>query len=347
MNHKQRIKAIVQLGTFLEHFAVNKDWENYSSGISKHDHEEFNAVIQKVHLYNGWFTEPMVRKALKAISTWLKHENLEELSKNQKEHDPKTVAIIMAGNIPLVGFHDALCVLLNGDVVLAKFSSDDSVLMPILFKYLIQIEPEFNDQIRIASDRLTNFDAVIATGSNNSARYFEQYFGQKPNIIRKNRTSVAVLDGTETEEELSALGNDVFDFFGLGCRNVTKLYIPKDFDLNRFFGAIFKFAEIIQHNKYANNYDYHKAIYLLNRDELIENGFLLLRENNDLFSPVGVLHYERYDDVDKVKSDLIALSDSIQCIVGHNYIPFGQAQEPRINDFADGVNTMEFLEQLN
>lgn len=347
MNLKQRIKAFVQLGTFLEHFAVNKDWENYEDGISKHDHEAFNAVIQKVHLYNGWFTETMVRKALKGISSWLNEKNLEEFTKNQKDHAPKTVAIIMAGNIPLVGFHDALCVLLNGDVVLAKFSSDDSVLMPLLFKYLIQIEPEFDHQIRIANDRLTNFDAVIATGSNNSARYFEQYFGQKPNIIRKNRTSVAVLDGTETEEELSALGNDVFDFFGLGCRNVTKLYIPKDFDLNRFFGAIFKFAEIIQHNKYANNYDYHKAIYLLNRDELIENGFLLLRENNDLFSPVGVLHYERYDNIEKVKSDLASMNESIQCIVGHDYVPFGKAQEPQINDFADGVNTMEFLQQLN
>lgn len=349
MTVKQRVAAFVQLGQFLEQFTVDKPWEGYTKGVSQGDYEDFNKLINHVHLYNGWFTPQMVRQALGGIRSWLHEDTLNQWISRYpvKDNQPfKTVAVIMAGNIPLVGFHDALCVLITGNRLLAKFSSDDNVLMPFLLKYIIQIEPRFDELIRITADKMTEFDAVIATGSNNSARYFEQYFGKYPNIIRKNRTSVAVLDGKETPEELTALGHDIFDFYGLGCRNVTKIYVPTGFDLDRFFGAIFEFKEVINHKKYGNNYDYHKALYLMNQDKLIENGFIVLKEDRSLFSPVGILHYEYYDDVAQVEKDLAAQSEEIQCIAGHGHVPFGQTQMPGVYDYADGVDTMKFVTAL-
>jgi hypothetical protein len=351
MTAKQRINAFVQLGQFLEQFTVDKPWEGYDNGVSQADYEDFNKLIEHVHVYNGWFTPVMVRKALAGIRSWLYADVLEKwlAAYPVKEHAPDkfhTVAVIMAGNIPLVGFHDALCVLITGNRIMAKFSSDDSALMPFLLKYLVQIEPGFDELVRIANDKLTNFDAVIATGSNNSARYFEQYFGKYPHIIRQNRTSVAVIDGQENKDELTALGHDIFDFYGLGCRNVSKLYVPKGYDLDRFFGAIFGFKDVINHKKYGNNYDYHKAIYLMNRDKLIENGFLVLKEDKSLFSPVGILHYEYYTDKAQVEKDLEAHQEEIQCVAGHGHIPFGQTQLPKVDDYADGVDTMRFITGL-
>lgn len=349
MRAKQRIDAFVQLGRFLEQFTVEKPWEGYNGGVSQADYEDFSKLIDHVHLHNGWFTPAMVRKALSGIRSWLYADKLEAWLKAYDlpdEGKQKTIAVIMAGNIPMVGFHDALCVLISGNRLLAKFSSDDNMLMPFLLKYLVQIEPGFDDFVRIANDRMTGFDAVIATGSNNSARYFEQYFGKYPHIIRKNRTSVALINGTENKEELTALGNDVFDFYGLGCRNVTKLYVPKDYDLDLFFGAVFGFSDVINNKKYGNNYDYHKALYLMNRDNLVENGFIVLKEDTSPFSPVGILHYEYYTDMAAVKADLQQRNDEIQCVVGHGFIPFGQAQMPALDDYADGVDTMKFISGL-
>lgn len=349
MTSQQRVDAFVQLGHFLEQFAVDKPWEGYGNGVSKSDYEDFNKLINHVHLYNGWFTPAMVRKALAGIRTWLHAEILENWLARYPQQKPvtvKTVAVIMAGNIPLVGFHDALCVLITGNRLMAKFSSDDNVLMPFLLKYLVQIEPGFDALVRIANDRMTDFDAVIATGSNNSARYFEQYFGKYPHIIRKNRTSVAVISGKESAAELTALGHDIFDYYGLGCRNVSKLYIPKGYDLDLFFGAIYGFNEVIHHKKYGNNYDYHKALYLMNQDKLVENGFLALKEDRSLFSPVGILHYEYYDNAEAVEKDLAKHSDEIQCVAGAGHLPFGETQSPKVDDYADGVDTMAFITGL-
>jgi hypothetical protein len=347
MSNQERIKAFVQLGHFLEHFEVEKPWVDYSDGVSQQDHEEFTKVIEYVKHHNGWFTTEMVRKSIRGINTWLKQDKLEQwVSKYKFGESKKTVAVIMAGNIPLVGFHDVLCVLLSGNKLMAKFSSDDDVLMPLILKYLVQIEPAFDELIRISNQRLTSFDAVIATGSNNSARYFEAYFSKYPHIIRKNRTSVAIIDGTESDKELRLLGNDVFDFYGLGCRNVTKIYIPEGYDLNKIFGAFYDFKEVINHKKYANNYDYHKAIFLMNQDELIENGFILLKEDKSIFSPIGMLHYEYYENINSVYKELELQKELVQCIVGKNNIQFGNTQKPAIDDYADGINTMEFLEGI-
>ncbi|HYG52704.1 MAG TPA: acyl-CoA reductase [Flavobacteriales bacterium] len=347
MTGNERIAAFVQLGHFLEHFAVEKDWQGYEDGVSKAEHDDFNKAIMSVQHHNGWFTPEMVRKAFAGISKWLKADVLSNwLAKYPGTEKNKTIAVIMAGNIPLVGFHDVLCVLLSGNKLMAKFSGDDDVLMPLLLKYLVQVEPGFNDYIRISNNQLANFNAVIATGSNNSARYFEAYFGKYPHIIRKNRTSVAVIQGNESAAALKALGHDVFDYYGLGCRNVTKIYVPKGYNLDHFFGAIFDFKDIVHHKKYANNYDYHKAIYLMNGDKLVENGFLLLKEDKSFFSPVGVLHYEYYDDLHAVEKELAENRDALQCVVDNKNILFGQTQQPKIDDYADGVDTMQWIQGL-
>ena len=345
MQLQQRIDAFVQLGHFIRQFAEDKPWAGYENGVSQTDYLEFNAVIKAVKSHNGWFTEENVRKSIFSICTWLTINEINKLNLTENKN-AKTIAVIMAGNIPLVGFHDVMCVLLSGNKLLAKFSSDDNVLMPLLLKYLIQIEPNFNNSIRIASGKLTEFDAVIATGNDNSSKHFEYYFGKYPNIIRHHRTSVAVLTGNETNQDLKNLGNDIFDYFGLGCRNVTKIFIPQTYNLNKLFGAIFSFKEIIHHNKYANNYDYHKAIFLLNKDVLIENGFLLLRENKDFFSPVAVLNYERYENFEQVTAQLAENRNALQCIVGNGGINFGETQKPGICSFADDINTIEFLNRL-
>jgi len=266
------------------------------------------------------------------------------------EGSKRSVGIIMAGNIPLVGFHDLVAVILSGNRALVKLSSEDKVLIPKLLEVLVEIDAAFNDYFKLIL-RLENPDAVIATGSNNSARYFEHYFGKYPHIIRKNRTSISVIDGTETEEELCGLAEDIMLYFGLGCRNVSKVYIPMEYDLDHIFKALFPYREYGNHNKFANNYDYNKAIYLLNSEPLLENGFMLLREAKELNSPVGVLLYERYENMDNIKTLTEERKEELQCVVSKNNIfsntvPFGQAQRPELWDYADGVDTLAFLSQL-
>lgn len=348
MNLEERKNAFVQLGNVLKHFTSKRDWTDHSCGLTKEEFESFNALILKSKVHNGWFTEENVRESIKGITSMLSEEKLSKWTSNYKfsESKDKKVGVIMAGNIPLVGFHDALCVLITGNTLLAKLSSEDSILFPALIEILINIEPRFKDRIQLVF-KLEDFDAVIATGSDNSARYFESYFGKYPNIIRKNRTSVAVFNGKETEEELSSFAEDVFLYFGKGCRNVTKLYLPKGFDLDKLFNSFFKYKEIINHNKYANNYDYNKAIYLMNQIELIENGFVLLKEDNSLHSPLSVLNYEFYSSEKELEKSLKENKDSIQCVVGKNFIPFGKAQKPEVWDYADNVDTLKFLLSLN
>lgn len=351
MELQQRQQAFVQLGKVLKSFEHAQAWPGYESGLGEHEFEEFKGLIGVLKHRNGWFTEDMVRKALGALGDSLSEEALGQWLESYQEQlqgdrSAKTVGVIMAGNIPMVGFHDMLCVLMAGHKVKAKCSSEDDQLLPKVVKFLLEIAPDLKECIEFCPDRLGEVDAVIATGSNNTSRYFEYYFGKYPNIIRKHRTSVAVLDGSETEEELQALGEDIFSYYGLGCRNVSKLFLPKGFELDRFFNAIFSYGDIINHQKYANNFDYNKTLYLMNQEPLLENGFLLLKEDEALSSPVAVLLYEYYEDRAAVESRLKAEEENIQCIVSKEEVPFGQAQHPSLSDYADKVDTMEFLLKL-
>ena len=250
----------------------------------------------------------------------------------------------------MVGFHDVMCVLVSGHKALAKMSSEDNILLSEIFKILTHIAPDFTDKIKIANEKLNGYDAVIATGSNNSARYFKSYFKNVPHIIRKNRTSIAILDGNESDETLELLANDIFLYFGLGCRNVSKIFIPENFDLDRIFKALYKYKDILNHNKYANNYDYNKAVYLLGNNQLLDNNFILLKEDASLSSPVAVLHYEFYDDINELSDHLENEKENIQCIVSNNApinsLKFGEAQQPKLWDYADGVDTLLFLTNL-
>ncbi len=253
----------------------------------------------------------------------------------------------MAGNIPLVGFHDFLSVLISGHKVLVKQSSNDKQLLPVIAGFLMNIAPEFENRIRFTEERLTDFDAVIATGSNNTAGYFEYYFKGKPNIIRKNRNSVAILTGKESKEELEALGEDVFRYFGLGCRNVSKLYVPKEYDFESFFKAMYPWHTLLNSAKYANNYDYNKAVYLMSEFKLLENGFLILKEDESFGSPIATLFYEEYEDKKELQEKLEQNKENLQCVVGTKAdVDFGQTQHPKLWDYADGVDTLKFLEKL-
>lgn len=344
----EKIKLLSKLGGILDHLAEENEWPGFDIGLSKSEYDEFAALIERVHIHNGWFTKSSVQTAFKGIAGWLSEENLRNWiqSYNLKEVRPKKVAIVMAGNIPLVGFHDFLSVFLSGHKAIIKLSSSDQHLFKALIHYLSIIDNRILEFIEIRERFLGEFDAVIATGSDNSSNYFESYFGKHPHIIRKNRTSVAIIDGSETKEELTELGKDIFTYFGLGCRNVSQLWIPSDFDLNRFFEAIYEYNPIANHNKYANNYDYNKAVYLMNKANLLDNGFLLLKEDFALNSPLGMLHYVRYKDSIDAEHFLQENKDKIQVIVGKNYIPFGMSQNPGLADYADGVDTMKFLEGL-
>ena len=259
---------------------------------------------------------------------------------------PKTIAVIMAGNIPLVGFHDFLSVLISGNKLLAKLSSDDKYLLPALAKFLLVFEPALENRIQFSEGKISGFDAVIATGSDSSSAYFEQYFSSYPHIFRSNRTSLAVLNGDESLKEIKLLVNDIFDYYGRGCRNVSHLLLPRKFDLNRIFEGIVVMGEVIHNKKYGNNYDYNKAVHLLNQVDLLDNNFVLLKESTELFSPLGMLNYHFYDSVSEVTEYIDNNKDNLQCIVGQEYIPFGLTQKPSLNDYADGVDTLRWLNEL-
>lgn len=344
MNIEVRKNAFVQLGKVLGCFATNQQWPGLACGLTETEFLSFEEVIAKSKVLNPWFTETEVRKSMSGIASMLDKTMLEEWidAYESLAETNKVIGVVMAGNIPLVGFHDFLCVLISGNKLMAKLSSEDRILLPALSDILKIIEPRFVDKIDFV-ERLVDFDAVIATGSNNSARYFESYFKEYPSIIRKNRTSVAVFTGEESSEELAAFAEDVFAYFGKGCRNVTKIFIPKGFDLNLLFEAFFPFKEIVNHNKYANNYDYNKAVFLMNQVELIENGFLMLKEDESLHSPLSVLNYEYYESIETVNQLLETSKENIQCVVGSKFVPFGKAQCPAVDDYADGVDTLEFL----
>ena len=344
----EKKNILSSVGKIMSHIGHNDSWPGFEIGINQSEYDELNELVQRVHIYNGWFKEVEVRKAFLGISSWLNEDKLNDWLKEYTidNEKPKTIAIIMAGNIPLVGFHDFISVFLSGNKALIKLSSEDKHLFPALIKIMAHFHADISDWIKVADSRIKDFDAVIATGSDNSARYFDSYFGKYPNIIRKNRSSIAILTGDETVEDFKNLGHDIFDYFGLGCRNVSQLWVPRDFVLDRFFEGIYDYNQIVNHNKYANNYDYNKAVYLLNQENMLDNGFILLKEDESLHSPLGMIHYMRYDDIKEVGQFIDKNSESIQAIVGKNYIPFGNSQCPGLTDYADNLDTLKFLTEL-
>lgn len=347
MNRQNVIQAFAQLGEVMRTIGMKGEWQGYQTGVTSEEFEALEQLVQRVHIYNGWFTEDSVRQNLLALGSQLSQSQISEWIEPYKwNSQPKRVMVIMAGNIPLVGFHDFLCVLHSGNTVIAKLSSDDNRLLPELTKLLLNFEPELESRIEFANGPVKNFDAVIATGSNNSLLYFESYFGKYPHIFRKNRTSIAVLDGSETKEELIALGTDVFNYYGLGCRNISHLLLPKGYEINKVFEGFFPYSDVINNKKYGNNYDYNKAVYLLNQIPLLDNNFVLLRETEELFSPLAMVHYHFYDSQNDVREFIEKHSEDLQVIIGKGYQPFGTAQCPRLSDYADGVDTMSWLETI-
>ena len=345
----EKKNCFIELGKFLNQFSLNNSTPNPSVINNNLFYDDFLNLIELSQSHNGWFTPEQVHFALHSWAEALTEENLNLwLSKYDLNNvQPKNVALVLAGNIPLVGFHDFLAVLISGHKVVVKTSSNDQKLVPFLSKYLISINPKLDNFITFTDGKLENFDAVIATGSNNTARYFEFYFNNKPSIIRKNRNSVAVLTGNETQEDLSNLGEDIFRYFGLGCRNVSKLFVPKDYNFDAFFKAIYQQKDVIYYEKYANNYDYNKAVFLMSNFKLLDNEFLTIKEDSSYSSPISSVFYEYYEDIIEIKNRLQADAEQIQCIVSNgileNSISFGQSQKPNLWDYADNEDTLQFL----
>lgn len=346
MNKQQRIDAFSKLGSWL-----SQTIEQYQSTDESQWDENLLVFDQKLNLakvHNAWFVKDNM---LFALSHWAKLLNSESLSIWLKNYEPsavpKAIGVVQAGNLPLVGFHDFLAVLMSGHQFVGKASSKDSVWPKFLAEQLIKIEPLFTPLI-VWSEQLKKIDAVIATGSDNSSRYFEYYFKSIPHIIRKNRSSWAVLTGTESTEELQLLGDDIFRYFGLGCRNVSKIFVPKAYSFNAFFEAIEPFADIRHHHKYANNYDYNRSVYMLNQEQYLDNGFLMVKEDLASHSPLSVVFFEYYQDIESVWSRVRFEADQIQCICEQGLhtefsVKLGQSQKPSLSDYADHVNLMEWL----
>ena len=334
MNLQARICAFTQLGK-----SLNKDF-----------YKKYAKTIKYASIQNAWFTIENIENALQVWSKQLTNDMLFAWLNPYKLTDSKEIKkilVIMAGNIPLVGFHDFLTVLISGNKIVIKMSTNDSLIFPKIIDELITIEPRFKEYIFLIEEvKNKQFDAVIATGNNNSAQYFEYYFKGVRKIIRKNRRSLALLDGSENKAELAGLADDVFSYFGLGCRNVSKLFLPQGYDLDNLFKAFYRYSYIVEHKKYGNNYDYNKAIFLMGNNQLIENGFLLLKEDKSLFSPVAMLYYEYYTERDSVERFIKEHSEQLQCVVSKKEIPFGYTQKPNLWDYADGVDTIDFLRNL-
>lgn len=310
-------------------------------------------LIHRTFIHNSWFTEDNIKHAIGELAGNLQVSRLEKWLHpyanllNRQGNALKRVGLILAGNIPLVGFHDVLCTLISGQKAVIKLSSQDHVLIPALLDWLTEIEPGYASRIVLA-ERLKDIDAVIATGSDNSARYFLSYFGKYPHIIRKNRHSAAVLDGKENQRDIQELGKDIFLYFGLGCRNVSKIFIPENQDLTFLLKGLSPFQHLIQHHKYANNYEYQLTLLILNKIPHERNHFVLLTENSSYTSPVACIHFEYYQNPDSLRSRLESDSAHIQCIVSRNgwlenSVPFGQSQSPALWDYADNIDTMQFL----
>ncbi|MDY0089080.1 MAG: acyl-CoA reductase [Flavobacteriaceae bacterium] len=347
MVYNSNISAFVNLGRFLTWFVKSE-----TSDKDNHFSNQLTELVENLQHHNGWFTPEQVMFSLQQWAEALTEENINQWLSNYdlSIKNPKNIGLILAGNIPLVGFHDFVCVLLSGHNVLVKLSSDDNKLIKFMSDFLIHENPEFKNRIIFVEGKLENFDAVIATGSNNTSRYFEYYFREVPSVIRKNRNSVAILTGEETQEDLINLGEDIFRYFGLGCRNVSKLFVPEGYDFKNFFEAMYHYRNLIEYEKYANNYDYNKAVYLMSRFNILDNGFMTIKEDIGYASPISSVFYEFYSTNESLKNRLTADKDLLQCVVSNNFIEqsiaFGQTQKPKLWDYADGVDTIDFLSKI-
>ena len=338
---KERLEALIQLGKELNA-----------------DNEALQTAIRKTAFHNAWLTIENQWKAINAIrDNFLSRELLEKWVSSYtfpalEATKFKTISLVLAGNIPLVGFHDLLCVFVSGQKAKIKLSDKDPYLIPFLIQNLIAINPSVKTYFEIVEGAMKDFDAVIATGSNNSSRYFEAYFGKYPHIIRKNRNAVAVLRGDESVEDFRHLGDDIFTYFGLGCRNVSKMYVPRGYHFEPLLEVIHEFKELVLHDKYKNNFDYQFTIVILNKIKYHSNGCLMMIENEAIASPIAMVYYEYYDNYKTLSTKLKTLEEEIQCVVAKAPIAdlptfnFGEAQKPTLSDYADGEDTMAFLLNL-
>ncbi len=340
----QRIEAFHKLGELFYDISSKKENSKYKKWITV-----FNKKINEAYQYNKWFT---TENCLLSFKNWSKELTTLKLSKwlnnyELKNCSKKTIVIIMAGNIPLVGFHDFICAKILNYKCLIKMSSDDKILLPVVIDFLDFILHGFKKNIEFTNKPLKKFDGVIATGSNSSFKYFEYYFKKYPKILRKTRHSIAVLDGNESKENLIDLGDDIFNYFGMGCRSVSKIFVPKNYNFDLLFESLFEFKEVIKNNRYANNYDYNKAVYLMSEKKFTENGFLILKKDKNLGSPIACLFYDTYNSIKEIEKYIDNNSESLQCIVSNlklsNSIPLGSSQKPKIYDYADKIDTLNFL----
>jgi hypothetical protein len=336
MTLSDRIRAFASLGDVIQHLPE----------------AELAALALRANQENGWFTPASVRQSFRGLTRLLEPGKLQSWANSYpiEKTSLKTVGVAMAGNIPLVGFHDLLCVLMAGHRLVYKPSSKDTVLLDFIRKKLSEIEPRFADRIN-TRDRLKDVDALIATGSDNTSRYFEYYFRQTPHIIRKNRVSCAALQGDEPAGEIHLLGEDIFSYYGLGCRNVSCVYIPQELNLPEFLDRLSDYSVVMDNHKYVNNYTYQKSLLMLNQDKFLDNGFLLMKESSSLLSPVAVLHYQVYSDLADLRQRVLAARQNLQVVVSaqgwlEGSLSFGTAQYPLVDDYADGVDTMKFLSSL-
>jgi hypothetical protein len=343
---QEKVKYLVEWGKRIKE-AVDRPKGEYE-GLSKAQ-INFLLAMTKSGQKNPWFTNTMVQKAISGVLQLLDESSLLDwANKYEFKSEVKTIGIVMAGNIPLVGFHDLLCVLMSPHNGIIKCSSEDSFMIPALLNLLDEIQPIFTDRVKV-EEKLEGMDAVIATGSNNTARYFEYYFGKYPNIIRKSRTSMAVLDGTESEEALQLLSKDIFDYYGLGCRNVNYLWLPKSKKIQDIIELIMPSADWVQNSRYMNNLDYNKSVYLINRTPFLDGGRYLLLESESLFSPISVVHFNYYENLEDVQNFIKKQGDQLQCIVDKKAtwgISFGETQKPGLLDYPDDVDVMEFLAKV-
>lgn len=336
MNLEDRINALAALGIFLKN-SQDQEYQNCK-----------RIAQQK----NPWFTQENIENAIQNIcSQFLQFNTLSNWAKNYSidNHHEKTLALVLAGNIPAVGFHDIVCSFIANYTTQIKLSSKDDVLIPFLLKKLNELDPRTISYFTTV-ERLENFDYVIATGSNNTSLYFEQYFSKYPHIIRKNRHSVGIIDCDFTDQDIIDLGHDIYDYYGLGCRNVSKLFIHQDVDMNKLMELLHdKYKYVLQHNKYMNNYDYNYAIYLLNEDNFLMNGGIILKEDKSLHSRIATVHFEYFSESSEVVTNIAKHSEHIQCIVSSkewqefDTVKPGKGQSPTLWDYADGIDVMKFL----
>lgn len=333
MNKSERIAALTWLGLKIQ----------TDSGLEN--------VLERAKQKNGFFTPEFTKLSLDAIGTWLQEKVLagwlEDFPENLK---PKQVGLILAGNIPLVGWHDLMAVFATGHISVYKPSQSDDVLITYLIGLLVEHYPAANSYF-IKAERLNDVDALIATGSKATAAHFDYYFRTKPRLIRGSRSSIGFIYGFETEEELSPLCDDVMQYYGMGCRSVSKLLVPEDYDFDSFYKALEKYRYVTDHHKFQNNAIYHKSIFLMNGDPFLDNDILMLRLEKSLFTPPAVVNFEIYHNLEEAKSIVESHRNELQCIVSHQgqfpgSIPFGSAQKPAIDDYADGVSTLDFLREL-